>query len=42
MMRYYDGDSTPKSDLLNALAKYLKYDNYEDFVRNNKRVSVSY
>ncbi len=36
MMRYYDGESTPKSDLQNALSKYLGYGNYEDFIRDNK------
>ncbi len=32
MMRYYDNESTPKVELLNALSKYLGYKNYEDYV----------
>ena len=35
MTRYYQGKSSPKLKLRNALANYLGYNTYEDFVLDN-------
>lgn len=32
MSRYFCGETTPKKEVLDALAKYLQYEDYEDFV----------
>ncbi|NER14548.1 hypothetical protein GWK08_13925 [Leptobacterium flavescens] len=43
MTRYFKGEQSPKKDLRDALAKYLEYENYEDFVlKNSKKGSLKF